>query len=193
MDETLDLRVQKTYESLITALFELLQERPLEKITVNELCKKARIRRPTFYKHFNDKYDFFKFAIHTLQKKQILRVDEVAYDKNPLDYFLTWFQVMVKAVNEYQKVLLSLHIDSPILFLSDFLGNYMEEQIAKRWQHFVDEGKLTADNMDFNIQIMLGMFKQIGLWWLKNQEKISQKEVVEKMAQVLSVFFSKRA
>lgn len=59
MDKTLDLRVQKTYHNLIEAFFIIVQEKPLDKFTVNELCEKAQVRRPTFYKHFADKYDFY--------------------------------------------------------------------------------------------------------------------------------------
>lgn len=61
--EKLDLRVHKTYKSLIENFEELLQEKKFEKISVKEICDAAMIRRPTFYKHFLDKYDFLTFFI----------------------------------------------------------------------------------------------------------------------------------
>ena len=49
-----DLRILKTRESLQHALLSLLKEKPLEKITVAELCRVSRINRGTFYLHYKD-------------------------------------------------------------------------------------------------------------------------------------------
>ena len=66
MERKLDLRIQKTYLALQTAFVELLEEKPFEELTVNELCDRAMIRRTTFYKHFADKYEFFAFFIREM-------------------------------------------------------------------------------------------------------------------------------
>lgn len=39
------------------ALIQLLLEKPLEKITIIELCNQAQINRTTFYKHYGSQYD----------------------------------------------------------------------------------------------------------------------------------------
>lgn len=64
-----DLRVVKTYKALTEAFFELLEEKKFEGISVNELCDRAMVRRPTFYKHFADKYEFFAFVIRQMQEQ----------------------------------------------------------------------------------------------------------------------------
>ena len=67
--EQLDLRVQKTYKALVEAFERLLLEKEFESISVTEICDAAIIRRPTFYKHFLDKYDFITFFIkHKMNK-----------------------------------------------------------------------------------------------------------------------------
>ncbi|MCQ5134247.1 TetR/AcrR family transcriptional regulator, partial [Coprococcus eutactus] len=58
-----DLRIRKTYAALTQAFQTLLVQKEFIKISVNELCELAMIRRPTFYKHFLDKYDFLNFFI----------------------------------------------------------------------------------------------------------------------------------
>ena len=52
-----DLRVIKTLESIDRALLENLKKLPFGKITVDAICKSARINRTTFYKHYSDKYE----------------------------------------------------------------------------------------------------------------------------------------
>lgn len=52
----MDLRIEKTKKSIINAFIELRSRKPLEKITVKELCTKASINKSTFYSHYPDLY-----------------------------------------------------------------------------------------------------------------------------------------
>ena len=52
-----DPRVRYTRSIIQTAFLELLRQKPVEKITVREICDKAEINRSTFYKHYQDCYD----------------------------------------------------------------------------------------------------------------------------------------
>lgn len=49
-----DARVRYTRAIIEQCFFELLEEKPVSKITVTELCEKAQINRATFYKHYQD-------------------------------------------------------------------------------------------------------------------------------------------
>ena len=63
-----DLRVIKTIESIENALFELLKSKPLDKITVTELARLARINKGTFYLHYMDISDLYaKTMLKTLR------------------------------------------------------------------------------------------------------------------------------
>ncbi len=48
---------ERTKLWIADALKRLLVKKPLEKIFVTEICREAEIERPTFYYHFQDKYD----------------------------------------------------------------------------------------------------------------------------------------
>lgn len=47
-----DIRVIKTKNSIRDALYELMSEKELAKITISEICVRARINRKTFYSHY---------------------------------------------------------------------------------------------------------------------------------------------
>lgn len=47
-------RVRMTKRLLQDALMELLEEKPLEKITVTQVCQKADVNRSTFYAYYPD-------------------------------------------------------------------------------------------------------------------------------------------
>jgi len=53
----MDLREKKTKRSLTNAFIEIRSKKPLERITVKELCEKAEISKATFYLHYHDIYD----------------------------------------------------------------------------------------------------------------------------------------
>lgn len=50
-------RVRITKSDLRTALYELLQQKALNKITVREITERANVSRGTFYLHYQDVYD----------------------------------------------------------------------------------------------------------------------------------------
>lgn len=52
-----DPRVRYTEMIIKKAFLELLQQKPVNKITVREICDRAEINRSTFYKHYLDCYD----------------------------------------------------------------------------------------------------------------------------------------
>ena len=52
----MDLRIQKTEKAIKNAFLELRAGKPLEKITVKELCGLALINKSTFYSHYDDIY-----------------------------------------------------------------------------------------------------------------------------------------
>lgn len=61
-----DLRVVKTKNNLKNALIALLKEKPLEKISVTELCKASGITRKTFYLHYESISKLFEEKIEQL-------------------------------------------------------------------------------------------------------------------------------
>lgn len=56
-------RTQMTKHLFRKALIELLQDKPLHKITIKEICEQADLNRATFYLHYNDQSDLFNEII----------------------------------------------------------------------------------------------------------------------------------
>ena len=77
----MDLRIQRTRNSIIDAFIQLRAKKPLEKITVRELTQLAGINKATFYLHFQDIYDL----AHRLESNVIQSI--LAEIRHP-EYFL---------------------------------------------------------------------------------------------------------
>src|SRR5919112_2023535 len=52
-----DARVRRTRDALGDALIALMQEKPFETITVQDVLDRAHVSRSTFYSHYTDKDD----------------------------------------------------------------------------------------------------------------------------------------
>lgn len=62
-------QIKETIDVLLAESFkELACQQPIEKITIKEITDKAGVIRPTFYNHFQDKYELLEWII----KRQIL-------------------------------------------------------------------------------------------------------------------------
>ena len=55
-----DARVKYTRMVLKKALLELLEHKPVNKITVKEICERAGLNRATFYAHYTDCFDLLE-------------------------------------------------------------------------------------------------------------------------------------
>lgn len=78
--------------SIINAVFELATEKPLNKITVIELCERAGINKSTFYLHYNSMEDCVRQCFEFFTNKIIEIGKGVTYEE-----FATAPENMVKA------------------------------------------------------------------------------------------------
>ncbi len=78
----MDLRVKKTERAIRNAFAELVQKKPIEKITVREIAELAEINKTTFYAHYETVYAL----IDTLEQEAI---DEIIERLEQQDHFLT--------------------------------------------------------------------------------------------------------
>ncbi|MGI6217136.1 MAG: TetR/AcrR family transcriptional regulator [Coriobacteriales bacterium] len=62
----MDIRSERTRKMLCEALEELLGSKKIDEISVSEICAKSTVRRATFYRHFEDKNDFFRYYLTTI-------------------------------------------------------------------------------------------------------------------------------
>lgn len=55
-----DRRVKYTRMVLRESLMELLQKKPIARVSVTEICKSSQLNRGTFYAHYQDPFDLLK-------------------------------------------------------------------------------------------------------------------------------------
>ena len=103
-----DLRVIKTRESIERAFLELLSVKPLNKITVLELSRAARIHKSTFYLHYLEMPDLY---MKTMQKTLSSPIAEA-------DFFPCLFDDPERFLEEMSRMVMD-NLDKLKLLLQD--------------------------------------------------------------------------
>lgn len=178
----MDLRVEKTYKALIENFEALLQENKFEEISVTQLCEAAMIRRPTFYKHFLDKYDFLTFFIkHKMNKifdKAFSEIDKSS-DKSSLkeyEFFILVFKQLLNQFDNLLNLIFSLQMNSDIIVELEGIKRF-GQTILKN--HVSIEDDDISLNNDYKAQIIMGITIQSVFWYKNHSDTISQKEIIE--------------
>ncbi len=80
-----DRRIQRTRQSLRTALLELIKEKSYDAISIEEITERANVGRATFYLHYKDKEDLLLEEFSEMANEKVLVLAEIP--------FSTWMQL----------------------------------------------------------------------------------------------------
>ena len=190
-----DLRVQRTKKALITTFSDLLETKSFENITIQDLCEKANVRRSTFYRHFNDKYDLLNHIVGTLiEYFRTLHLPEID-PKDPRQFFNKFMKdilffisdnkTMVKSVisiNIYSEVYqilynqiyavvkLQIEFDKQIgqFYIDEFIyGEFLTGGILSVILNWIQYGQQSIDEVSSDIVTMICGAREVHLKLLK--------------------------
>lgn len=177
-----DLRVVKTLESIDNALLANLKTTPFNKLTVDAICKSARINRTTFYKHYSDKYELMDSYMNRVLKefKDNNAVNFVEADPanvNDAEYSVPYRNAVDFMIekNDVYEILWTAQTDRPVFdeMVDAIAENIMKNRIASHPDINSDPKKfflamLFANMFAHNFMISIR-------WWFAN-EGIMEKE-----------------
>lgn len=159
---------QKNQDAFCTALFQLLLKKPLEKISVTELCHMADLDRTTFYRSFESKDDVLDYYLD--RQMTLLAGQLPAY--STLEKNLTALFRWTYAERKNLCVLMDCHLTS---FFSDALSEKIilvlisNIEVGDARQFVPWPVSLPGENRYFRnsfIGAYMGFFKQLALWKL---------------------------
>ena len=71
----------ETKKHILETFNELMEHRAFDKITVEEICKKAEISKPTFYRYYRDKYDVMTYNFQLLFEEYFSLVEVLSIEE----------------------------------------------------------------------------------------------------------------
>lgn len=183
-DKKTDLRIQKTYTALQKAFTQLLDEKAFEDITIHELCDTAMIRRTTFYKHFDDKYEYFKFYLATLSETFKAQITPTALITDPATYAVTMLRELFQFIREHKKLVDGIRKSN----MMSFLYSSLQEQFAKELRTvfvLANTNEPTPDS-ELLISFYAGGLMNVVYWWLNHPTQLAEDEIIELLMKNIS-------
>ncbi len=120
--ERSDIRVTRTYNQLINGLIILLKEKCFDDVSVMEICEASGVHRATFYKHFNDKFEFLNFCLNSMLKT--ISFDSLKPGSSPAiikSNIMHFISCILEFIDDNRTLFTSACIEKPsITFLSSF-------------------------------------------------------------------------
>lgn len=103
-----DLRYTKTEQCLRVAMISLLEQKPLNKISIVELCRNAGVNKSTFYLHYRDIYDYYDRLTQSVADEIAAIFARYSYDKL-ISEFNTIFIELLNTIkrNDLMRVILN--------------------------------------------------------------------------------------
>lgn len=169
-----DGRVRYTKMSIKNSLIELLDEKPISKISVTELCKRAKINRATFYSHYVDILDLYK----QVEEELILNVAEnlgpiLSDECSNTEEVLKSFFVFVDENRDICRHFLSNIDDTG--FTAKIVG-FIEEEFTNKWAHRRDiPEKMLKPTILFAATGSIGLLRE----WLKGNMEMDPARLSE--------------
>ena len=167
-----DLRVQRTKKALITTFSDLLETKSFDNITIQDLCEKANVRRSTFYRHFNDKYDLLNHIVGTLiEYFRTLHLPEIN-PKDPRQFFNKFMKDILLFISDNKamvKSVISINIYSEVY---QILYNQIYAVVKRQIEFDKQIGQFYIDEFIYGEFLAGGILSVILNWIQYGQQSI---------------------
>lgn len=174
-----DLRVKKTYKLLTTSLFELLEKKPFEDITVIDICENAMVNRGTFYKHFEDKYHLLSFCIREIQKE--FNEQSIIGNSldNPKEYYVNVMKNALDYICENRKMMLLIITGAGGNAVLDIFHQLLAEDIKQKITAIEQLGSVISIPIPFIAEFYTGALISSIKWWIISDTPYTKENIAE--------------
>ena len=185
MNSREDARVVRTKSKLLTTFKAMLCERSFEKISVQEICEGAGVKRATFYKHFEDKYAFLKYLVGSLRDSFDSRLPKNAKPNASSDYYVKYIHALVSFLTENEKMVNNA-LESELFYsLLDVIKDKNYEDTCERLRKSVDDGLVLPASVEITASMMTGAVANALIYWFKNGKQTPVDVLITEISEVI--------
>ena len=178
LDGTEDLRVQKTIEAIHKAFEEMLYEMNYEKITVKELCERAKINKKTFYRYYAVLDDLLAELQGLFTQEYLKRIENYKVPENLDKINREFFLYSVEKGPLYEKITCSGSYD---YIRSKMVNDVMNSKWGQStWLQLLEPSK-QAVLLEFIQSASMAVYRK----WVADGKKIPLRDMIELSNQLL--------
>ncbi len=165
----LDQRVRRTHERLGRALLELIVEKPIDRVTVQEVLDRASVGRSTFYLHFRDTDDLL---VSQLEGFLEITSTTLSAHKEKSHRVVPVTELFAHIGNQ-NRLYRALAESSRLNDFFDLAQGYFARGIERRLEESGRLPKLSPRELNARASALAGSLLSLLRWWLDRGEKES--------------------
>lgn len=185
-EEHLDLRQKKTRALLVSALAQLLEERPFQELSVVDICRRAMVHRTTFYAHFNDKQELLRYLLEGMERECAALCLPEDPDSSPRAYLLAAAQRFFTFFQE-RRALYRACLNSG----ADADAHVLEDCAARKLEDLLSQPRFRAVTPQVDPQVAAhfytGAMLSLIRWWLSSDDPPTQEHLLKNLAQFVPI------
>ena len=181
-----DARIVKTKARLLETFRELLAEKPMEDITVNEICEKANVRRATFYKHFADKYAFLKYFVGSLRYDFDKSLPKKKRPDETSAYYVEYVYGIIRFISENEPIIKNALRSEVLPVLVEIIKEKNYEDTCERLRKSVEKGMQLPASVEVTAAMMTGAVASAILRWFNEGKVMPVNTLAGEIASVIT-------
>ncbi len=173
-----------TKKALLKAFGELIEEKPFNKITINDLTKRCGLNRMTFYYHFDNIYELMIWGLET-QMHEVSK-DCVNYENWKTGY-LRIFDFALERKMYIKKIFQTIEQEH----LEHYLNQIAERMVLAVIDDKIGDKKLDEDDRLFTAQICAHVLVGTLVSWVARGMKEDPEMMVKRTGRLLDGMIEK--
>lgn len=176
-----DRRPAKTKKAIRLALFELLDQKELDKITITELTKQADISRKTFYIHYKKLEDVLKEAEEELINAFINGTEKLTFTNNQ-KFFFDLFYNLDKYFNDDIEYYKKLAKSSYAKTFSDRVGETLFLKLYELLSPILD---YKGEQLEYACIVISNSVFKVFMKWLRSDSNLDIIQISDFVSTIL--------
>lgn len=168
-----------TKKAIVNSFKELLNEKPFNKITINDIANNCNINRQTFYYHFEDIVDLVEWIWTE-------KIDTMLNKKNDYTRWEDKFLAIFKFMEDEKKFIINIYNSVSVEILRKSLYRLVypiiyDEILKKTTNRYIKD-----DDRKFITNFYMYAFVSIVLEWVGNDMKDNPEKIVKKVSNLVT-------
>ncbi len=157
-----DQRTRRTCERLGSALIALIQEKPIEKVTVQQVLDRASVGRSTFYLHYRDKNDLLLSQLEIFLET----MSTALTSRGEKSHRVMPVEEMFAHIGSQRKLYRVLADANRLNDFFDLAQEYFSRGIGRRLGESGRLGRVPKRELDARASALAGSLLSLLRWWL---------------------------
>lgn len=188
-----DLRVKRTKKALGEAFVALLNEKPFDEITVNELCLKADVRRATFYKHYSDKFDFLAAFARAIRRQFDTLIWKSEKPEPTKEYYVEYAKHVVEFICEHTKAVKNIYTSNLFPSVLSIVIEENYKDTCERLERSVAAGMKLNASVEVTAAMCAGGVSAVIFAWLSTGMTMSANELALQVGNIVAAAIEEKS